>query len=168
MVIGKKIIKGRRNPYNRLNKIPYDILLNKSILDLGCNNGGMLYPIADKISLGIGYDGDETSIEEARVLTKEQGFENLEFHVMDFEKDELIFPQTDIVFMFSISNWVKTWKKIIEILKPNILFFEAHGSRMEKQERFLEEKFETIELLLAEKEGKAFRKLFLCKNYRNE
>lgn len=107
---GNSKFKGLRNSLNRIKQIPINFK-NKTILDLGCNAGGMLFPIAKTIKYGFGYDFDEDAISLANKIKKDNNINNLDFYVMDFEKDELKFPKTDIVFMLSIANWVSNWKK---------------------------------------------------------
>lgn len=167
--VGDEHYKGRRNPLRRLKKIPLNFK-NKTVLDLGCNIGGMLFPIQDKIKWGYGYDYDSDAINLANELKEKNKFNNLEFFICDFEKDKLDFPETDIVFMLSIANWVKNWKELIEITKPNILVFEAHGNDKKKKQQFefLKEKYKKVKLLLAEGEGLrgGIRELYLCKKFK--
>ena len=59
--LGDKTIVGQRNPAERFKNIPFKFE-GKSVLDIGCNQGGMLHAIADKISYGVGIDYDSRMI----------------------------------------------------------------------------------------------------------
>ncbi len=160
--------KGKRDPMRRINKIPINFK-NKSVLDLGCNSGWMLFSISNLISYGVGFDGDGDEIQKANKIKKELKLNNLDFFVMDFENDVLSFPKTDIVFMLSIAYWVKNWKELIKITQPQVLVFEAHGSSKKRKEQidYLNNIFKKVRYLLSEEEGKAFRDLVLCEGYNN-
>ena len=162
--INDEIIEGTRDPLNRLNCLPIDFS-NKSVLDLGCNVGGILFAISDKISRGYGYDINQTAIDIANSIKKKHNLDHLEFFLENLEDAENIdFPKTDIVFMLSIAVWIPNWKDIIEQLNPSLLVFEAHGKEDTKsnQVTFLKSKFKIVSLIETP-EGN-YRNLYLCKN----
>jgi SAM-dependent methyltransferase len=96
---GNLVSEGGRDPYFRLNLVPIDFD-NKTVLDLGCNCGGMLFALCDKIKKGFGFEVNQHAIDFANSIRKDFHIENLEFSVKDLEKkDEIEFPESDIVFM---------------------------------------------------------------------
>lgn len=162
--INDEIIEGTRDPLNRLNYLPVDFS-NKSVLDLGCNVGGMLFAISDKISRGYGYDVNPMAIDTANSIKEKYGLNHLEFILENLENAENIdFPKTDIVFMLSIAVWIPNWKNIIEQLNPSLLIFEAHGKEDTKsnQVNFLRSIFSKV-LLIETPEGD-YRNLYLCEH----
>jgi SAM-dependent methyltransferase len=162
--INDEIIEGTRDPLNRLNCLPIDFL-NKSVLDLGCNVGGILFAISNKISRGYGYDVNPMAIDTANSIKEKHRLDHLEFFLENLENAENIdFPRTDIVFMLSIAVWIPNWKNIIEKLNPSLLIFEAHGKQDTKsnQVNFLKSKFTKV-LLIETPEGD-YRNLYLCEH----
>jgi 2-polyprenyl-3-methyl-5-hydroxy-6-metoxy-1,4-benzoquinol methylase len=155
-------IKGIRDPLDRLNYIPLSFK-NKSVLDLGCNVGGILFALADQISFGTGYDINPNAIETANKIKNEHNLTHLSFNLENLENAaEINFPKADIVFMLSIAVWVPNWKDILDQLDPTTLIFEAHGKEHIKlnQVDFLKTKFSKI-LLIETPEGD-YRNLYLC------
>jgi SAM-dependent methyltransferase len=158
------IVDGIRDPLTRIESIPVDFS-NKTVLDLGCNCGGTLISIADKIKYGYGNDINPEAINFANKIINEQQIKNLNFSVANLENwEKLNLPKTDIVFALSIAKWVKSWKEILISLNPVICIFESHGKQEMKDDQiiWLSSRFKSVELILENYEdGK--RKLFLCK-----
>jgi SAM-dependent methyltransferase len=160
--INNEVIQGTRDPLDRLNYIPLDFS-NKSVLDLGCNVGGMLFAVSDKISKGYGYDINPQAINTANSIKEKHKLNHLTFTLSDLENLKNIkFPKVDIVFMLSIAVWVPNWRDIIDQLNPSLLIFEAHGKEDTKsnQVNFLKSKFTKV-LLIETPEGD-YRNLYLC------
>tara|TARA_Y100000114_G_scaffold157064_1_gene186876 strand:+ start:3315 stop:3869 length:555 start_codon:yes stop_codon:yes gene_type:complete len=165
----KLIRPGWRDPVERISMAPYNFK-GKTVLDLGCSIGGMLFALADKIRMGWGVDIDPEPIETAKQIAKEQQIENLRFRTLDLSLasnlEEL--PRTDIVFALSIAKHIKNWMDIIKSLTPKHCLFEANGGRtggtIPTQIEWLKENFETSELLLEGYEGT--RKLLFATNFK--
>lgn len=161
---GTLISEGARDPLERINSIPINFE-GKTVLDLGCNCGGTLFAVADKIKYGYGNDINPHAIEFARNLAKKNNINNVEFSTADLEDwKHLNLPKTEIVFALAIAKWVSTWQEILEYLNPDVLIFETHGNgKMQpKQVEWLKSHYANVELLLeGYEEGK--RKLYLCK-----
>jgi len=159
----RMITGGIRDPLERINAIPIDFE-NKTVLDLGCNNGGTLFAIADKIKQGWGNDINPEAINIANSVVNDYKIPNLSFKVADLNnwKEENL-PKTDILFALAIAKWIPTWKDIIKYLDPKICVFEAHGKKqmIPNQIEWLNSHFKKVDLL---KEGyeDGKRKLFLC------
>src|SRR5205807_2432467 len=45
-------LRGQRNPKDRLGLVPFDFS-DKTVLDIGCNQGGMLFSLAGRIRRGV-------------------------------------------------------------------------------------------------------------------
>ena len=99
---------------------------NASVLDLGCNAGGML----DKVkewgainTLGIDYDTDlKPDI------------------VADLDDFDFNIPEFDVVMILSITKWVKDPKRLVreaEMKCKKIMYFEGHQQDYE-QDNFKE------------------------------
>ena len=120
--------KGQRVPRNRLQKISKFLdLKGKSILDLGCATGGMLFHQTEAARL-IGWDFDPIAIRFARTLASAISLRAPEyarrfsFHRVDldsleprdfekFLKDGIV----DTIFMLSIGSWVRRWPEYYSI-----------------------------------------------------
>jgi 2-polyprenyl-3-methyl-5-hydroxy-6-metoxy-1,4-benzoquinol methylase len=158
-----QIIEGKRDPMLRIKSIPIDFT-GKSVLDIGCNVGGMLFALSSKISTGYGYDVNHRAIETANDIVKKNNIDNLFFEQSNLENyKDINFPKTDVVLMLSIAVWISTWKDIINKIKPSLLIFESHGKMEDQKDQldFLNEKFN--EIIFIETEEEHGRKLYLCK-----
>lgn len=156
------LVKGARDPMHRINSIPINFE-NKTVLDLGCNCGGTLFAIADKIKFGYGNDINPGAIKFANTVASENNITNLSFSVENLELwKEVNLPKTDIVFGFAIAKWISTWQEIIEHLYPETLVFEVHGAKKRRmqQQTWLENKYNVKILLEGYEDNK--RAMLLC------
>lgn len=165
---GKLISSGledySRDPLERINVIPINFE-GKTVVDLGCNCGGTLFAVADKIKYGYGYEINPYAIDHANELVKEHKIKNLKFGVADLSKwKEYNLPKTDIVFALAIAKWIQPWREILDHIDAPTVVFETHGkgNMQPDQVKWLKEKYTSVELLLEGYEaGK--RKLYICK-----
>ena len=112
-------IEGQRNPVRRFEKIkPHYDFTGKTVLDLGCNTGGMLFHIPE-IKRGVGIDFDGLCIDSCNVWKDWLMFTaNYEFHKMDlnhFAVNEWLSEKTvkpDIIFLLSLGSWVQNWRQL--------------------------------------------------------
>jgi SAM-dependent methyltransferase len=115
-----------RDPLERINVI----LINfegKTVVDLGCNCGGALFAVADKIKYGYGFEINPDAINHANELVKEHKIKNLKFDVADLSKwEEYNLPKTDIVFALAIAKWIQPWREILDYIDAPTLVFETH------------------------------------------
>lgn len=171
-----KQIKGQRNPLQRLAQVPFDFT-GKSVLDIGSNQGGMLFAIADKISSGVGIDFDPRMINVSTRITAELELShklqfynfNLENYPLDLIRDMLRQTNVDIVFLLSVCAWIKNWKELITFTREisTNLLFEANGSeeQMRAQISYLHQTFSTVSRIATQSDDDAIHKsrsLFLC------
>lgn len=159
----QKVRDGDREPLLRLAAIPLDFT-DKTVLDLGCNCGGMLFALTHKIKHGYGMDISKEAIAEAQALQHEHAVANLTFTVGDLRQCATVpLPPADIVCMFSLARWVATWKAVLRRIRPPTLVFEAHGDDHQRkcQAAFLRSLYTAVQHLTDTKE-RFHRTLYLC------
>lgn len=109
-------VQGQRIPIKRFEIIKqfYDFT-NKSVIDFGCNTGGMLLHIPE-IKSGIGIDYDKKCINFANYFKDILKYNNeLTFITQDlnnFSFEQLNNIKVDIIFLLSLGSWIKEWKKL--------------------------------------------------------
>jgi 2-polyprenyl-3-methyl-5-hydroxy-6-metoxy-1,4-benzoquinol methylase len=105
-------VSGQRNPRKRTDIMKNFIdFTDKSVLDLGCNSGGILLHLPE-IKSGTGIDYDTNCIESAIFMNEKLMINNkLTFSVMDLN-NLVITSKFDIIFLLSLGSWVKDWKKM--------------------------------------------------------
>ena len=178
-VLGGITFVGQRDPQKRLAKVPYDFT-GKTVLDIGCNQGGMLFALKDKIKWGIGIDYDSRLVNAAnRIKSFDQSF-NLDFYVFDLDKEPLTMidnflktKKVDICFFLSLCTWVKKWKQVIDhiYLISDVLLFESNGiDKLQAEEfEYLDKKYKKIDLISDNSDDdnidkyKKIRKLYICR-----
>ncbi len=110
-------LTGQRNPFERLNILRKFInFRNKTVVDLGCNVGGMLHHLFE-MKQGFGFEYDERCVRAATRIS--EIFELPEkFYHADLNKFDVyrtfanIDKKPDIVFMFNIGSWVVNWTSL--------------------------------------------------------
>jgi SAM-dependent methyltransferase len=166
-------IPGQRDPAKRLASVPIDFR-GKSVLDLGCNQGGMIHQIRSLIKWGVGIDYDPRMINAANRIKSVNASENISFYILDLQNDplELISdfmpdPKADICFLLSVCMWLKNWQQVIDFAhsKSNSLLFETNGSPIQQNEQinYLRAKYSVVNMLSAISDDdpiQKFRKLF--------
>ena len=128
--------KTRGNLRNRL--IKWKTMKNKTVLDLGCNNG--FFAIRAKAygaSKVLGVDKGDCII-GARELAKQKGLD-VEFWQMDLESPEFqrFCPRFDMVFLFSVLTHLKDPEKFLDWLDSRVrrmLFFESNTGTKHKDQ----------------------------------
>lgn len=142
---------GRRNPKARLDTIGYDFK-DKVVLDIGCNQGAMVFALASTVKQAIGLDYEGKVINVCNVIKKLNGYRNLDFYVFDIDTDPHqnildFIPESgvDVVFLLAVCKHVKKWRELIGFVSQLSLtvIFEANGSEEEKleQENELKKRF---------------------------
>ncbi|NCA85470.1 MAG: class I SAM-dependent methyltransferase [Clostridia bacterium] len=175
IILGQNTLKGQRNPQQRLANVPFDFK-NKTVLDLGCNQGGMLHALAKEIKAGYGVDYDARMINVANRIKSYSNNNNLNFYVFDLEKENLAYLQdfiesakVDICFLLSICMWLKNWKEIITFSKSisDKMLFESNGKPEQQKEQidFLTTLYKNVVLINKTSDDDALQKnrqLLLC------
>jgi SAM-dependent methyltransferase len=174
-LFGKTLI-GQRDPYKRLINIDFDFN-GKTVLDIGTNQGGMVFSVSDRIKWGVGIDYDSRMINTANKIKSCKKLNNLDFFVFDVENEphELILDfmpdiEIDIIFLLSVCMWIKNWRDLVEFCSENskTLLFESNGSNNQQleQEKALQLNYDHVILVAKNSDDDPVqknRKLFFCK-----
>jgi len=166
------LYKGQRDCIQRMQPL-LSVLKGRSVVDLGCNVGGMLHALAPMISYGAGFDYNNKCVNTATALSRANGTANLDFFRFDLDKDDLAFlpnylpVSVDVCMMLSIAKWIKRWKEVVKMcwtMAP-FLIFETNGHTQAEQKTFLETLYDVQ--VLSNKSlddlGQHNRMLLLCK-----
>nr|WP_281720680.1 class I SAM-dependent methyltransferase [Nitrosomonas nitrosa] len=170
-------LQGQRDAKKRLANLDYDFT-NKAVLDLGCNQGGMLHALADQIRYGVGLDYDPKMINIGNRVSNYNNSKHIQFYVFNLEKEPLdlihdLSPveSFDIVFMLSISMWIDTWKEVLAFGSKigKSLLFETNGTKRQQEEQIFElgTTFTHVTLVADRSEDDPLnkqRQLYFCKS----
>lgn len=173
--LGDVVLKGQRNPRARLDLVPYDFN-GKSVLDIGCNQGGMVFAVADRVKWAIGLDYDYKMVNACNRIKISRAQNQLGFYVFDIDKDpqELVLdfiPEAniDIVFLLSVCMWVKKWRPLIDLCRKTApaMLFEANGTQDQQEEQlaYLATRYANLSVLAGTSEddpGQKKRQLVLA------
>lgn len=135
--IGNINILGQRIPIARINifrKI-YNFE-NKTVLDLGCNNGGMLFHLTE-IKEGVGLDLDERCINFANCMKDVFKFSyDLKFIKKDLNLPLELNKKFDVAFLLSLGSWVKNWAQLYKNVSKisKVIFLETNNEKEEKNQ----------------------------------
>jgi SAM-dependent methyltransferase len=170
-------VPGCRNPFKRLKEIPYNFT-GKTVLDIGTNQGGMLFALADKIKWGVGIDYNSDYVNIANKIKSIKQLKNIDFYTYNVDKDKLsiikdLIPEevVDICFLLSVCCWIKKWSQLIDFVYQisQVLLFEANGSEKHQEQimKYISNKYQKIILVNAnssdeEVQPRVPRKLYLC------
>lgn len=172
-----RLFRGQRDCQQRLDAVPYNFS-GKTVVDLGCNIGGMLHALSPNIAAGIGYDYDQRCIEAANSIAKINITPNLRFAQFDLDQDNLAELKAnlethvpDIIFLLSVCMWIRRWKEIIDLAaarSPRLLF-ESNGSEAQQSEQleYLHKRYKRITLVENASHDdplQPMRRLFLCED----
>jgi SAM-dependent methyltransferase len=136
-------LSGQRDPKKRLPLIPFDFT-GKTVLDIGSNQGGMLFALANVIRLGVGIDYDHRLVNAANKVRSHSKISNLDFYVFDLEKEDLnlirdFLPveKVDVVFLLAVCVWIENWREVVHFANAvgDALLFEANGKPEQQQEQ---------------------------------
>ena len=166
---------GQRTPKIRLDAVPFQFA-GTTVLDIGCNQGGMLIALSETIRHGIGIDYDPRVINTANRIKSYKKLGNVDFYVFNLETESLSIVDNfltdhvvDIVFLLSVCMWIRNWRQVIDKareLSENLLF-ETNGNQEQQrdQERYLKKAYSKVSLIRDTSPDDPLqksRKLFLC------
>lgn len=154
--INGQVLPGQRNPGQRLSTVKYDFT-NKVVLDIGSNQGGMLFEIADKIKYGIGIDFDPRLVNVANRISNTNKY-NIDFYNFNLDKEDFNLINNlnrenniDVVFLLAVCMWIKPWKELVVWVKQNSNYclFETNGKSKQQAEQidYLNKTFRSVEIL---------------------
>jgi 2-polyprenyl-3-methyl-5-hydroxy-6-metoxy-1,4-benzoquinol methylase len=166
---------GQRNPKLRFRNLPFS-LKGLSVLDIGCNQGGMLHAFSDEIAFGVGIDYDGRMINVANKIKSYTKTENLDFYIFNLESENLEYitdfiptKKVDVILLLSICMWIENWKEVIKFAHDNSekLIFESNGKPEQQKEQieFLKNTFQKVDLINEKSDddpSQKNRKLFVC------
>ena len=175
ITIGSTRLDGQRDPDRRLELVPYEFE-GKSVLDLGCNQGGMLFAIEPSLRWGVGIDYDAKMINAANRIKSLRGADKLDFYVFDLERepldlleDMLSEERVDIVFLLSMCMWIQNWQEVIRFAAraSDRMLFESNGTTVDQaaQVDYLRSVYREVVMLAGQSSddpGQKNRRLFLC------
>lgn len=155
--IGGRRLEGQRQPTKRLTLVPFDFR-GKTVLDIGSNQGGMLFEICGMLKEGIGIDSDSRMVNAANRIGAVRQAENVHFFVFDLEKEPLdlildFLPEehVDVVFLLAVCAWLKNWRDVIDFAASisTAMVFETTGTDEQQadQERYLRRLYRNVQLL---------------------
>lgn len=155
LVVDGRVLTGQRSPTKRLGALPLDFK-GKSVLDLGCNQGGMLLHIADQLKWGVGLDYDGKMVNVCNLQKSVRQLTCVDFYVFDIDRDphELILDfipehRVDVVFLLSVCMWVQKWKSLIDFCATisNVVVLETNGTDLQQEEQvdYLTQHFPTVQ-----------------------
>lgn len=177
LTIGGRYFRGQRECSERLKTIPLDFK-GKTVLDLGCNSGGILHTLAGEIKQGYGIDWDSKCINAANLIKTSNHSNNLHFYTHDLDRDHLsmienytLDQKVDVAFLLSVCAWIKNWRNVIDFVAQiaPTLVFEANGSEAQQQQQLsrLRQQYKSVEKLTEKSvDDHSFhdRVLYLCSN----
>ena len=155
-ILNNEYIRGQREIDQRFSKLK-NTLKGKNILDIGSNQGGVLFYLSDVINYGIGIDYDFKMINVSNKIRFISQKNNLEFYCFDLQKekyeviDNLISTKTiDVVLLLSVCIWIKNWKQLIDYCYElsNKIIFETNGTiqQQNSQINYLHKKYKKINI----------------------
>jgi SAM-dependent methyltransferase len=170
-------LPGQRDPRARLDLSGIDFS-GKSVLDLGCNQGGMLLPLAPSITWGVGLDYDHRMVNAATRICRQTPHRNLDFYVFDLDREPLelienFLPdgKADICFLLSVCMWLTRWEDVMRQAArlSSELLFEANGTAEQQRDQvlLLSSLYQDVRQLSDASEDDAVqkqRKLYRCSN----
>lgn len=177
--LGGRRLEGQRQPAKRLTMVPYDFR-GKTVLDMGSNQGGMLFEICGALKEGIGIDYDARMVNAANRIKAVRRAENVHFFVFDLEKEPLdlildFLPneRVDIVFLLAVCAWLRNWRDVIDFAADisTSMLFETTGTDEQQadQEEYLRHIYRNVQLLASTSEDdpnqKRRRFIFLSDRY---
>ena len=128
--------EAQRDSSKRLNQfsISRDQIANKSILDIGCNTGSIIFELHKydpKWCLGLEYD--EEKVQVATEIAAYNGLNHVRFMQADVEKIRIgkISGPFDVVFCLALEAHVKDKKRLFSLLgevTSETLYFEGNGT----------------------------------------
>ncbi len=166
-------VPGQRDPSKRLASVSIDFH-GKTVLDLGCNQGGMIHEIRSLVKWAVGIDYDPRMINAANRIKSMNASENISFYIVDLQNDPLehiddFMPdrKADICFLLSVCMWLKNWQQVIDFAhsKSNSMLFETNGSPLQQDQQinYLKTKYAVVDMLSESSDddpGQKCRKLF--------
>jgi 2-polyprenyl-3-methyl-5-hydroxy-6-metoxy-1,4-benzoquinol methylase len=178
IAIGDIKYKGQRNVAKRIARMGYDFK-GKTVLDIGCNIGGILHHLSQNIHRGIGIDSNAKCINAANAIRSANQQTSVDFFVFDVTKEPLATLEDfsidpyDVILFLSMALWIKNWKDVVKWIHPRDLIYETNGNDLSQagQVVFLKQRYFSVIQLTEQSDddkrpgGKSkLRRMYLCRN----
>jgi hypothetical protein len=150
--IGNLKLTGQRQPKLRLEYMKEHVSFeNKTIMDFGCNTGGMIFH-SPELKCALGVDFNDECIDACKYISYVLKYKTDHyFDVCDLNNFDLNsylvsknIEKIDIALLLSLGSWVSEWKKLYDACinaceviiletnndnegKPQLEFFESRG-----------------------------------------
>lgn len=174
--IDGEVFEGQRKPAERLAQLDYDFA-GKTVLDIGCNQGGIVFETARNARWAVGIDYDSRMINVCNLIRRQMKRENTDFYVFDLDRDPFslivdFLPETrvDCIFLLSVCKWIGRWRELIEFCSQisDCMVFETNGSAEQQQVQvdFLNKVYATVQMVSERSDDdsdQVNRMLFFCK-----
>jgi SAM-dependent methyltransferase len=148
----KDSIKGQRDPEKRLQLMERYLTFNgKSVLDIGCNSGEMLFSLNKRgLKFGVGVDFDPYKINMSNLMKRYNKIKNTDFFVLDLKKEnydiiKTFFPENenkvDIVFLLAVcQKWIYPCTNLINFVYniSDTLVIEINGESESQKKELVE------------------------------
>ncbi|MFA7220042.1 MAG: hypothetical protein WC119_06075 [Synergistaceae bacterium] len=168
---------GQRNISERIDLLDKHIdFKNKTVMDIGCNMGGVLHRLHESIKFGVGFDRCYRCINASNLICDLNKVNNLSFFVFDLDRDDIdlldsfiLHEKIDITFFMSVSHWIKKWRMVVDKIRDmsSIMIFESNGDGGEQleQEEYIKSAYPNVRMISdesADDKSQKSRRLFIC------
>ena len=168
------IYPGQRDCQARVRSLGIDFT-DKVVLDIGCNQGGMLFSICRVAKFCYGIDANHRLINACHKLRQIWNVTNLNFFTMDVVRDPiaradlLVEHDIDICFLLAMCEWLVNWRDVMRFCSDiaPVLVLETNGlpENQRKQEAFAKSLYGDVTMVSATSLDDKFehrRKCFVC------
>lgn len=146
------VIKGQRDPAARYELLSGSVdFVNKTVLDLGCKDGGMILGVAEVARQAVGVDFDAALVRVGNSIVKRLGWSDQEvsFHTFDLNGRASLNTllalsaqrlRFDIITMYAINVWMRYPVRVVlwALRHAEILVMEVDGdAEVQKKMIFL-------------------------------
>ena len=144
---GKDGFKNRKPNYI-IEKFEENYFNDKTVLDLACASGAILFNIKDEVKKGVGVDVDHQKLDIGIDIAKKHEVNNLEFHLSKLEPFiDNTKENFDTIFLLNILHHVQEPYKILDIVSeisndticieaPYTGYYNAYKRDLDKEVKF--------------------------------
>ena len=168
------MFKNKQRPQEIFKNVPFDFH-GKSVLDIGCKQGSMLFALRHKIRWGVGLDYNASRINFANRTRRYFKSNSLDFYQMSLTAEPLqiipsFFPgnkkTVDICLLLSMCSYLENWQAVVDYATSisRYLLFQTSGTQKqrENQERYLKFKYTWVQQTNKDSLPST-KKIFLCR-----
>ncbi len=168
------IYPGKRDCQERVRSLEIDFT-NKVVLDVGCNQGGMLFAICQVAKFCYGIDANHRLINACQKLRQIWDVQNLNFFTMDVVReplacvDLLVEHDIDVCFLQAMCEWLENWRDVMRFCSDiaPVLVLETNGlpENQREQEAFAKSLYKDVTMVSKASFDDPYehrRKCFVC------